>query len=115
MRASDLLGAEVRCRDGVAGRVIDLRIDTDVPEGSPVHELRLAGLVVSPHRLGGTVGYDRQDDQRPKLLAWIVHRLHRHDRYIDWELVREHAGGVVRVDAAQADLPSVPSLPPRPQ
>ncbi|MDQ6875508.1 MAG: hypothetical protein M3042_10670 [Actinomycetota bacterium] len=115
MRASELIGAQVRCRDGVAGSVIDLRIDTGVSEGSPVHELGLAGLVVSPRRLGSTVGYDRQDDQRPKLLAWLVRRLHRHDRYIDWELVREHSGGVVRVEAAVADLPAVPLLPPRPQ
>lgn len=107
------MGKPVRCRDGEAGRVIDMRVDTDTPPGAEVAELRLAGLVVSPRRWGSTVGYDRQDDRGPWLIWWIVHRLHRSDRYVGWDLVRSWADGMVQVDAAVGELPGVPALPPR--
>jgi hypothetical protein len=117
MRASDLVGRPVRCSDGPLGRVIDLRLDTGLDDdsgaGEPVEvaDLRLDGLVVSPGRWGGTLGYDRRDAGRPWLLWWLVHRLHRKDRYVRWDLVREWGGGTVQVDARVSELPAVPPLP----
>jgi hypothetical protein len=117
MRASDLVGQQVLCRDAPLGRVIDLRLDTGLDSGrgagGPVEvgDLRLDGLVVSPGRWGGTLGYNRRDAGRPWLLWWLVHRLHRKDRYVRWDLVREWRGGTVQVDASVSELPGVPSLP----
>jgi hypothetical protein len=110
MRASDLLGNEVRCRDERVGTVIDLRLQTGVTAGTETHELRLDGLVVSTAHWGGTLGYDRRGEGRPWLVWWVVHWLHRKDRYVRWDLVRDWAGGVVHVDASLADLPDVPVL-----
>jgi hypothetical protein len=113
MRASELIGRDVRCRDGRLGRVIDLRVETDSPPDREVRHLRLDGLVVSPHRWGSTLGYDRRDGGRPWPVRWLVRRLHARDRYVRWGLVGQWAGGVVEVDAAMADLPAVPPLPAR--
>jgi hypothetical protein len=112
VRASDLIGREVRCRDAVVGTVVDLRLQTGVAAGDETHELRLDGLVVSTAHWGGTLGYDRRDAGRPWLVWRVVRWLHRKDRYVRWDLVRrDRADGVVRVDASLADLPGVPVLP----
>lgn len=120
MRASDLIGLEVRYGEERLGTVIDLRLATGLRAGNAaggdaaagdVTELRLDGLVVSPARWGGRISYDRRDAGRPWLLWQLISWLHRKDRYVRWELIRDWADGVVRVDPSDAELPGVPALP----
>lgn len=85
MRASDLLGVEVR--DGTAallGHVIDLRATLDGPLSGPLRAPRITALVVSRRKVGPYLGYQQPDQRGPWLIRAVVRRLHRRIRVIDW-------------------------------
>src|SRR5215204_5521426 len=99
MRASDLLGKEVRDRDGTPiGVVTDLRCVQDGPPRGPMAALRVDALLISKHHPGALLGYDRGRTQGPALLRAIVRRLHRDARTIPWEKVVRHDGQAVELD-----------------
>ncbi|MFL6076250.1 MAG: hypothetical protein ACJ73S_22895 [Mycobacteriales bacterium] len=106
---SELMGSEVRCRDGKAGTVVDVRLRQ---RAEPLRDVRVIGLVVSWHSWGSLFGYDR-GEMGPKLVAAVVRLLHRNARYVPWELVAHHEPGLIEVRANRADLDPVPHLPGR--
>jgi sporulation protein YlmC with PRC-barrel domain len=105
MRASDLLGQEVVARDGQRiGIVTDLRCELDGPLLGTLAAPRVHALVVSRHRAGSLLGYDRRRQQGPWLLAALIRRWHRHTVLVPWSLIAEYADGIqLRVNAI--DLP----------
>lgn len=86
MRASELTGAPVVDTDGqVRGRVVDIRTELERAPGGAL-TLLVDGFIVATHdwRL---FGYERPTEQRPILLRWIVHLMHRDTRYAEWDEV----------------------------
>jgi hypothetical protein len=113
VRLTDLLHAQVTDSLGaVVGEVIDVRLVQDGPLlpgwGAA---LRLEGLIISRHRVGSTLGYDRSSVRGPWLVAAIVRRLHRDDRYAPWAVVESHGAGAVRLSVSREQLEAPPPLP----
>ncbi|MFL6130250.1 MAG: PRC-barrel domain-containing protein [Mycobacteriales bacterium] len=99
MRASELLGKEVRDRDGTpVGVVTDLRCVQDGPPRGHLAALRVDALLISRAHSGTLLGYDRGRSQGPALLRAIVRRLHRGARTIDWDRVSRYDGDAVELD-----------------
>jgi sporulation protein YlmC with PRC-barrel domain len=98
MRASDLLGARVETRSGRRlGRVQGLRCTLDGPSEGSVASPRLRALVVTPRRLGGSLGYQQEGQRGPWLIGAVVRRLHRDQSVVDWNDVLEIGDGRVLV------------------
>jgi hypothetical protein len=85
MRASDLIGREVRAADDtVLGVVTDLRCVQDGPLRGTQAALRVDALLVSRHHTGSVLGYDRRRQQGPWLVQALVKWLHRHMQVVPW-------------------------------
>ncbi|HYT11038.1 MAG TPA: PRC-barrel domain-containing protein [Mycobacteriales bacterium] len=111
MRASDLLGREVLDRDGIRlGVVTDLRCVLDGPLRGGLCAPRVEALLVSRHRTGSLLGYDRNEQQGPWLLRVLVRLLHRRLTVVPWTVVEtSQAGPLARplaLRVAAADLPA---------
>lgn len=86
MILSDVLGATVVDADGlVLGRVVDARFVIDGAPSVPLAQARLVGLLVSPSRRGSFLGYERQEDDRPWVLARLLRWWHRGGFLVHWE------------------------------
>jgi hypothetical protein len=101
MRASDLLGARVLTSTGEdLGIVSGLRCTPDGPKKrGTLPAPRLRAVVVTPRGLGAVLGYRQQEQRGPWLVRVIMRRLHRHDRVIGWDDIREVGDGVIRLRA----------------
>jgi len=85
MRASDLIGREVRTADDESvGVITDLRCVQDGPVRGTQAALRVDALLVSRHHTGSVLGYDRERQQGPWLIRAVVRRLHRHMQVVPW-------------------------------
>jgi sporulation protein YlmC with PRC-barrel domain len=81
-RLNDLMHLTVRGPAGEWwGQVLDVRLER---RSSEHLQLVVLGIVVGRGRPGGYLGYDRADDRGPWLLSRLVHRIHRHSRYLAW-------------------------------
>lgn len=97
-RLGDLMRASV-VHDGVeVGHVLDVRAE---PRAGAGRRLVVTRLLVGPARPGSLLGYDRDHEQGPWLVAVVIRWLHRNSRSvpiaeaeIDWD------GGVVRIRGA---------------
>jgi sporulation protein YlmC with PRC-barrel domain len=96
MRASELLGRNVRAADGRSiGIVADIRCVLDGPLRGALCAPRVTALVVSRRHTGSMLGYDRRDQQGPWLVRVLVRRLHRHQQIIPWEQLDTSAETIV--------------------
>jgi sporulation protein YlmC with PRC-barrel domain len=107
MKASDLIGADVRDADGrPLGAVTDIRCVQDGPLRGAMAAPRVIGLLVSRHHAGSLLGYDRRAQQGPWLIRVIVGALHRRTVEVPWSAVESYQDGVLlRVGAAELDRP----------
>jgi sporulation protein YlmC with PRC-barrel domain len=104
MKASDLIGQRVIDADGAElGVVTDLRCIQDGPLRGSMAAPRLSELIVSRHRAGSLLGYDRSEQQGPWLVRIIVRRLHRPLIFISWDDVQVGADAIA-VTVAGASL-----------
>ena len=96
-RLRDLLEMEVRTVTGAKlGSVLDVRLDE--------HQ-RVTDFIVGPGRPGSLLGYDRNRDQGPWLIATIVRWLHRHAGSVSAEAARiDWAAEVLTLDSAPGPL-----------
>jgi hypothetical protein len=84
----DLLDAKVKGpNDEDLGEVLDVRLE---PTPNPAdHSLVLTHLLIGHNRPGSYLGYDRNQQQGPWLIARIVRRLHRHSGIVSVDQVRD--------------------------
>src|SRR5881275_1385571 len=102
MRASDLLGAEVRTADGRRlGIVHGLRCSMDGASDGPVPAPRIRSLVVGPRSTGAALGYQQQSQRGPWLLRTIIAALHRGTRVVGVGLVDTVDSGTIRLKVQQ--------------
>jgi PRC-barrel domain protein len=104
-RLGRLLGLPVLYASGEpAGRVSDVRV-TAAAGTVGYAAMTVTGLVVASRGSGSLLGYDRNREQGPWLVATIVGLLHRDTGYVDWSEVAhvDWEAGVVhlRVDRLQ--------------
>ena len=105
MRASELLGKEVRDRDGTpVGVVTDLRCVQDGPPRGATAALRVGALLVSRHHTGALLGYEPARSQGPAAIRALVRSLHRDARIVPWENVTSYEGEAVELDLRGHDL-----------
>jgi sporulation protein YlmC with PRC-barrel domain len=96
MKASDLLGRPVLdARGSSIGYVTDLRCTLTGPLRGVMCTPRIEALVVSRHRLGSLLGYDRRNQQGPWLIRLGVRGLHRHLRVVPWSSVDKYDDKII--------------------
>jgi sporulation protein YlmC with PRC-barrel domain len=89
MKASDLIGRPVFDATGRRiGVVTDLRCVQDGPLRGAMAAPRVHQVIVSRHRTGSLLGYDRREQQGPWLVRRLVRWLHRDLLVVPWESVR---------------------------
>ncbi len=85
MLLSELLGASVRAEGAVVGHVIDVRlVANEAPAEGSMPQLRIHGLVVSPHARGSTLGYERSGVRSPWPVAALQRWIHRGSFLVRW-------------------------------
>ena len=98
MRASEILGAEVRTARGHRlGVVTGLRCSLDGPSGGPVPAPRVRALVVSGRHVGAALGYQQEGQRGPWLVRAAIRALHRHSTLVGVDLVDRIEGQVIRL------------------
>lgn len=107
MRASDLLGDDVVDHEGHRiGVCFDVRCL--ITRGSLDHSpsLQIGALLVSPHRRGALLGYERGRTKGPWVLSWAVRLLHRGSQMYLWPDVQSVEPGriVLKQQAVGHDL-----------
>jgi len=92
LRVGGLSGMTVVLPDGSRSRVLDVRLAQRRAGALPV-----TGLLVGRGGPGSLLGYDRDAEQGPALVAAVVRRWHSDSRLVPWEAVEVHwdAGRVV--------------------
>jgi hypothetical protein len=100
MRASELLGAEIRDPGGRRlGVVTGLRCSLDGPSGGPTPAPRVRALVVSDRHVGAYLGYQQEDQRGPWLVRKVIRALHRGTRLVDVGLIDRIETGTIRLAA----------------
>ena len=100
MRASDLLGADVRDRDGRdLGHVRDLRLRQDAPG-----EWNVVGCIVGRGAVAERLGYAYGTATGPWLLSRIMGVVGRRMRYVSWTQVARIDGRVLHLDVRGEEL-----------
>jgi hypothetical protein len=100
MRASELLGAEVRSADGRRlGTVTGLRCSLDGASNGPTPAPRVRSLVISGRHVGAYLGYQQDGQRGPALIRRLVRALHRDTRIVDVALIERLETGTVRLSA----------------
>jgi hypothetical protein len=84
MLLSDLVGLPVTTAGLRVGYVNDVRFVLDGPPDGHLARPRLHGLVVSPHRRGSFLGYERVDVDRPRLINSFLARRHAGSVLVLW-------------------------------
>lgn len=98
MRASELLGAEVRTVDGRRlGVVSGLRCTLDGATEGPTPAPRVRALVVSGRHMGAALGYQQEGQRGPWLVRALVRALHRRTCLVDVGLIDRIEDGTVRL------------------
>jgi hypothetical protein len=101
MRASELLGAEVRTAEGRrVGVVTGLRCSLDGPSVGPTPAPRVRTLVVTGRHVGAGLGYQQEGQRGPWLVRAAVRALHRGTTLVDVDRIDGVEGGTVRIAAA---------------
>jgi hypothetical protein len=101
MRASELLGAEVRTADGRRlGVVTGLRCTADGPRSGTMPAPRVRALVITGRHMGAALGYQQDGQHGPWLVGALIRGLHRGARLVDVGLIDRIDDGIVRVSAA---------------
>ena len=98
MRASDLLGLEVRDGAGVLlGKVSGLRCIQDGPVRGTMALSRVDALIVHRRSIGAFLGYQLREEQSgPPVIRGLLNRVHRDARLVPWANVeRWSADGIV--------------------
>jgi sporulation protein YlmC with PRC-barrel domain len=86
MILSDLMRTPVMDVDGHRiGRVIDARFVIAGSPGQLLSDATLVGLIVSEHRGGSFLGYERTDTTSPWPLAQLLRRRQRRSFLVRWE------------------------------
>jgi len=107
MRASDLLGAEVRTADGArVGVVTGLRCTTDGPSAGSVPAPRVRALLVTGRHAGSALGYQQGEQRGPWLVRRLVRALHRNTRLVDVGLIEAVEDRTVRLSADPGRSPA---------
>ena len=105
MRASDLIGKEVRDPDGTrVGIVTDLRCVQDGPPRGAMAALRVEALLISRRHTGALLGYEPGRSQGPASIRALIRLLHRDARIVPWENVTSYEGEAVELDLHRQDL-----------
>ncbi|MFF1383515.1 PRC-barrel domain-containing protein [Arthrobacter sp. NPDC058288] len=96
MILGDLLGSPVHdARGARLGRVADARFVVDGSPGQLMAQVRLLGLVVSPHSAASFLGYERTGLTQPWPLASILRWRHRGSFLVMWaDIARVSADSV---------------------
>jgi hypothetical protein len=101
MRASDLLGAEVRTVDGRRlGVVTGLRCTADGPSSGATPAPRVRALMVTGRHVGAALGYQQTGQRGPWLVGALTRRLHRGARLVDVGLIDRIERGTVHLSGA---------------
>lgn len=99
MRASELLGAEVRTPDDRRlGVVSGLRCSLDGPSTGPTRAPRVRALVVSGRHVGAALGYQQEGQRGPWLLRRLIRALHQGTRLVDVGLIDAIEGRTIRLN-----------------
>ncbi|WP_029288324.1 PRC-barrel domain-containing protein [Cellulomonas sp. HZM] len=86
MLLSDLLDVPVHDADGVRlGFVVDVRLVLDGPLDGSLARPRLHGVLVSPRTGTSFLGYERNDERSPALVARWLRRRHRGTFLLLWQ------------------------------
>jgi hypothetical protein len=94
MRASDLIGAQVRSSDDARiGYVTGLRCTLDGPSSGPVPAPRIQALVVSRRRTGAWLGYHQKSQRGPWLVRVVLQALHPRTHIVEWAGVADVSRG----------------------
>ena len=89
MRASELLGRQVRLPDGQERIVVGLRAVDEGPAVGGGPAIRLEGVIVSNRHTGAYLGFQDRDQQGPRLIGTLVRWAHRGTQVLPWEDVRD--------------------------
>jgi hypothetical protein len=101
MRASELLGAEVRTADGGRlGVVTGLSCTSDGPRTGALPAPRVRALVVTGRHVGTALGYQQEGQRGPWLVRVLIRALHRRTRLVDVGLIDRIEDGMVRLSAS---------------
>ena len=86
MILSDLMQTPVHDTAGVeVGRVIDARFVIDGAPHQLLSDARLDGFIVSAHSGSSFLGYERNDERSPWLIARFLRWRHRGAFLVKWE------------------------------
>jgi hypothetical protein len=100
MRASELLGADVRTPQGRrVGVVTGLRCTLDGPRDGPVAAPRVRQLVVTGRGVGAALGYQQEGQRGPWPVRALIQGLRRHSHLVDVGLIDRVDAGTVRLIA----------------
>lgn len=98
MRASELLGSEVRTADGRrVGVVTGLRCSLDGPSRGPTPAPRVRALVVTGRHAGTALGYQQDGQRGPWLVRVAVRALHRGTTLVEVGRIDHVEEGTVRL------------------
>ena len=98
MRAAELLGKIVVHHSGArVGYCTDLRCSIAQPVADVAPEVVLVGLLVSPHKVGSLLGYERGRTRGPWPLRALIARLHAGMVFIAWEDVEPVTGAAIHL------------------
>lgn len=84
MLLNDLIGLPVTTDERRVGYVNDVRFVLDGPPDGHLARARLHGLVVSPHRRGSFLGYERTAVDRPRIVNSFLARRHAGSALVLW-------------------------------
>ena len=100
MILSDLLQTPVLDAEGVTvGRVIDARFVVDGTPHQLLADARLDGFIVSGHSGSSFLGYERNDERSPWLIARFLRWRHRGAFLVRWADVEQLSPKAIRLRA----------------
>lgn len=99
MLLTDLIGLPVRAGQRQIGYLNDVRFVLDGPPDGLLAQARLHGLLVSPHRRGSFLGYERIGVDRPRLINSFLARRHAGTVLVLWRDVEAVDDDGVRLAA----------------
>ncbi|MFF2050581.1 PRC-barrel domain-containing protein [Leifsonia sp. NPDC058194] len=98
MILSDLMQAPVYDPDGSRlGRVIDARFVVDGAPGQLLAHARLDGFVVSSHSGSSFLGYERNEETSPWLIARFLRWRHRGSFLVRWDDIERVSAEAIRL------------------
>ncbi|MFF1572446.1 PRC-barrel domain-containing protein [Leifsonia sp. NPDC058292] len=100
MILSDLMQTPVYDPDGTqVGRVIDARFVIDGAPRQLLADARLDGFIVSAHSGSSFLGYERNDETSPWLIARFLRWRHRGAFLVRWDDIERLSPSAIRLRA----------------